>query len=171
MLKYFKREPDLIIGGKENPYMLRWWIIPKNPIFNIYLHKFLRSDDDRALHDHPWLFNCSILLKGEYLEIVPENKKKWPEDLSTKAVWRRAVGVYFRPGIAPHRVQLFRKWIPSKTVFKGMRLAQEEPVWTIFITGPRIREWGFYCPKGWVLWTKFTNNSGNESTVGKGCDQ
>ena len=49
-----KRHPDFIVGGKDNPYLLRWFVIPRNPVFNIYLHRFLRSDDDRALHDHPW---------------------------------------------------------------------------------------------------------------------
>lgn len=42
------RNPDFIIGGAD-PYMLRWWVIPRNKVFNIYLHRFLRSDDDRAL--------------------------------------------------------------------------------------------------------------------------
>ena len=35
-------------------YLSRWHIIPRNRYFNIYLHKFVGSDDDRALHDHPW---------------------------------------------------------------------------------------------------------------------
>lgn len=61
------RPPDFIIGGSNRPYMLRWWLIRRNRFFNIYLHKFLRSDDDRALHDHPWL-NMSYLLDGEYIE-------------------------------------------------------------------------------------------------------
>lgn len=43
---------DFTIGGHERPYLLRWFIIPRNRFFNIYLHKFLRSDDDRALLDH-----------------------------------------------------------------------------------------------------------------------
>ena len=62
-----RRPPDFIVGGKEDPYMLRWWIIPRNRWFNVYLHNFLRSDDDRAHHDHPW-WNFSILLRGEYTE-------------------------------------------------------------------------------------------------------
>lgn len=32
-----RRAPDFIIGGKDTPYMLRWWIIPRNKWFNIYL--------------------------------------------------------------------------------------------------------------------------------------
>ncbi len=61
------RPPDFIIGGKNDPYVRRWWIIPRNRFFNIYLHQFLHSDDDRALHDHPWV-NFSYLLRGGYLE-------------------------------------------------------------------------------------------------------
>ena len=57
------RTPDLVIGGWDDPYLLRWWLIPRNRWFNVYLHLFLRSDDDRALHDHPW-FNLSFLLEG-----------------------------------------------------------------------------------------------------------
>lgn len=40
---------------------------------------------------------------------------------------------------------------------------------TLFITGPRIREWGFWCPKGWRHWKEFTApaDSGN---IGRGCD-
>jgi hypothetical protein len=43
-----KRAPDQVIGGRERPYMLRWYLIPRNRFCNIYLHHFLRSDDDRA---------------------------------------------------------------------------------------------------------------------------
>ena len=59
--KAAKRPPNAIIGGPENPYLLRWWLIPRNRWFNVYLHQFKRSDDDRALHDHPWI-NASIVL-------------------------------------------------------------------------------------------------------------
>lgn len=62
-----RRPPDFVIGGAERPYLLRWWLIPRNPVFNVYLHQFMRSDDDRALHDHPWA-NCSVLLRGAYTE-------------------------------------------------------------------------------------------------------
>lgn len=61
------REPDFIIGGAADPYVRRWWLIPRNPVLNVYLHEFLRSDDDLALHDHPW-WNASLLLWGTYTE-------------------------------------------------------------------------------------------------------
>lgn len=59
----FGRKPDFVIGDLSNPYLLRWWVIPRNRFFNVYLHKFLRDDDDRALHDHPW-WSMSIILSS-----------------------------------------------------------------------------------------------------------
>jgi hypothetical protein len=62
------RPHDFTVGAARDPYMLRWWVIPRNKVFNIYLHNFMRSDDDEALHDHPWAFNLSIIVHSEYTE-------------------------------------------------------------------------------------------------------
>lgn len=143
-----KRSPDVIIGGAENPYLYRWHVIPRNKFFNIYLHHFMRSDDDRALHDHPWV-NMSILLKGNYTEVTPNGYH-----------YRTAGHIYARLPSALHRVLL-------DTAPWG-----ERSCWTLFITGPRVREWGFACPKGWVHWKKFTGeDDSGSSIVGKGCAQ
>lgn len=154
-LDIFKREPDVFIGGRADPYMKRWHIIPRNKFFNIYLHHFLRSDDDRALHDHPW-WNVSILLKGEYIEHLPGNKR------------RRlcAPCVKFRGAESAHRIELCH----ARPCFWQTEKAPELPVWTLFITGPKIREWGFHCPQGWRHWLEFTANNGKESTTGRGCE-
>ena len=44
------RAPDFIVGAdaEGGPYLRRWWLSPRNRLFNIYLHHFLRDDDDRA---------------------------------------------------------------------------------------------------------------------------
>lgn len=144
------RQPDFVIGGHERPYLLRWWLLPRNPVFNIYVHQFRRSDDDRALHDHSWLFNISRLLDGQYLEHTPDGP-----------FLRRAGDWKFRWWPAPHRVEL-----DSAPVGDAVAYA---PVWTVFITGPRVRQWGFHCPQGWVHWKLFTSSDGND--VGRGCDQ
>lgn len=167
--KALGRFPDIIIGEEDNPYLLRWYIIPRNRFFNIYLHKFCRSDDDRALHDHPWLFNMSVLIEGIYHEHLPGDK-------IVRRMAGRLSGFKFRWGKAPHRVALLKVVGMYKAFFdpaKGfpqdaITHQEEEPVWTIFITGPRVREWGFYCPKGWRHWKVFTANNGK--TVGRGCD-
>ena len=65
------RPPDFIVGSETDPYLRRWHLLPRNRLFNVYLHNFCRSDDDRALHDHPWV-NMSVLLSGSYMEHVKD---------------------------------------------------------------------------------------------------
>lgn len=143
-----RRPPDFVIGGHERPYLLRWYVIPRNRWFNVYLHHFRRSDDDRALHSHPWLFNASLLLDGCYIEHTAAGPK-----FSDRGDWR------FRWGASFHRVQLLRSLV----------LGKEFAAWTLFITGPKVREWGFACPKGWRHWREFTSPHDGGS-IGRGCE-
>ena len=136
---FFHRPPDFTIGVPGEPYLHRWWVIPRNRFFNIYLHNIVHSDEDRALHDHPW-WNVSILLKGHYREITPEG-----------AFYRGRGSVIFRRAEAAHRLEV------------------DGPTWSLFITGPNVRVWGFHCPKGWVPWQQFTM-PGKPGQIGKGCD-
>lgn len=152
-----RRSPDFVIGGSDRPYLRRWFVIPRNPVFNVYLHQFLRSDDDRALHDHPWLFNASWLLRGSYLEHTIK-----AGGIGVRAL-REAGAIKFRWGPAPHRIELLQD--PYAEVLHPL------PCWTVFITGPRVRQWGFYCmERGWVHWKTFTA-SADPGAVGKGCQQ
>src|SRR6185312_6999729 len=59
--------PDFHVGPDDDHQLQRWFVVPRNFFNNVYLHRFLRSDDDRALHDHPW-DNRSWVLSGEYVE-------------------------------------------------------------------------------------------------------
>lgn len=141
------REPDFVIGGPDRPYLRRWHVVPRNRLFNIYLHEFRRSDDDRALHDHPWV-NASILLCGAYIE----------HTIDAGGIHRRRC---FRPGD-------IRLRLPSSA--HRVELISGVPSWSLFLTGPRIREWGFHCPHaGWVHWRKFTA-ADDPGQVGPGCD-
>lgn len=187
-----KRPPDFVIGSETNPYLLRWWILPRNKFFNIYLHMFMRSDDDRALHDHPW-WNASFVLDGGYVEHMPKWKYQNPDkadhtiSMTPEQAWystapgrncegwkfvgydmqdsypvRRWPGAFVaRWATAAHRVQLH--------TFSG--IAGEVPCMSLFITGPRIRQWGFHCPKGWVHFKDFISVRPGGNDVGKGCDQ
>lgn len=131
-------QPHQIIGDLPNPYLLRWYVIPRNPLFNVYLHKFLRDDDDRALHDHPWWF-VSVILRGGYIEHTEFSDGTKVMRCRTSLFdvrspwWRRAVA--YRPATWRHRVAL-----PHTST--GGRV----PCWTLIITGPRARTWGFWCP-------------------------
>lgn len=133
-----QREPDFVIGDN---YLRRWWIIPRNDFCNIYLHEILRSDDDRALHDHPWE-NSSWLLDGSYIEHVPHGH----------SAVRTAGDFITRPATTLHRLE-----IPE-----GGRAV------SLFMTGPKVREWGFACPQGWRHWKDFVGEDVGQ--VGRGCE-
>ena len=119
-----------VIGDPRDPYLLRWFVIPKNPVLNIYLHQMLTSDDARELHDHPW-YSVSVCLKGRYFEQTPGD--------SVGEV--KCGAVIFRKATHAHRI----------LIFPGERAT------TLFITFPKIREWGFYCQRGWRHWTSYEN--------------
>lgn len=142
------RAPDFIIGAHDNPYMRRWYIIPRNRWFNVYLHEIRRDDDDRALHDHPW-WNVSIVLRGAYREITPKG-----------SFMRRAGSVVFRRAKSAHRLEL-----PIGEYGPGIRYC-----WTLFLTGPVVRTWGFHCPKGWVPWRDFVDER-DSGQIGRGCGE
>jgi hypothetical protein len=140
-----QRPPDFVIGGHESPYLKRWYVFPRNTWGNIYIHEYHRPDDDRALHDHPWR-SFSLCLSGTIIDVTKS---------VTKPV---SVGdVALRSANNAHRIDL-----PPGQI--GQR--------TLFIMGPRVREWGFHCPKGWVPWKEFTasNETGDSSRVGRGCE-
>jgi len=138
--KWLRLQPHQIIGSDEDPYLKRWYVIPRNPVLNIYLHKFCRSDDDRALHDHPWWF-ASLVLKGCYWE----HRQDRPLTVGSR---RTAGSVAFRLPSTAHRVELDE--------VDG----REQPAWTLIVTGPRVRRWGFHCPQGWKYWKDFVHDNG-----------
>jgi len=147
---FFTGKPHFKIGNPDSPYMLRWYLIPRNPWLNVYLHKFLRDDDDRALHDHPWWF-LSLMIRGAYCETRPTNILGETMNWTTT---RQAPSIAFRRAEDRHRVALI----------------DGKPCWTIVVTGPKVRDWGFWCPKGFVVWTDFVARD-DHGSVGKGCGE
>ena len=137
------REPDLLIGKDESgqPYIRRWWIIPRNEQQNLYLHEMLHSDDDRAMHDHPFA-NTSVVIEGSYIEHTPEG-----------SFTRVAGDVVSRPPEALHRLEL----VGSRAV-------------TLFFTGPVERQWGFMCKSGWIPAYEFIDPI-NPGERGRGCGE
>lgn len=133
------RRPDMFIGGEDNPYIRRWYVVC-TPWFRIYLHNMLRDDDDRALHDHPWN-NISVVLKGGFVEVTRHGL----------CAYRCPGSITFRRAADAHRLELYRG-----------------PSWSLFLTGKYQRKWGFHCPKGWVPWTEFVKPDA-PGEIGKGC--
>ena len=55
-----------IVNCARELYLRRWYVFRSAP-FAVFLHNFVRSDEDRALHDHPWSFLVIPLWRG-YVE-------------------------------------------------------------------------------------------------------
>lgn len=85
---------------------------------SLRVHHFHRSDDDRHLHDHPWWF-LSLILRGGYEEITESGTEKVSP---FRFVFRRA----------SHR--------------HAVRLLGHS-CWTVVLTGPVSRTWGFWVGK------------------------
>lgn len=147
-----KRKPDFVIGGRDDPYLERWWILPRNRFANVYLHVFWRDDIDRALHDHPFP-SLSLTLYGDMREVYLERQNTHDGSIAIERTRQVKSGtLIYRSAKFAHRMIVDR---PGSM--------------TLFITGPRIREWGFHCPKGWVHWKQFVDDR-DKGTVGRGCD-
>jgi hypothetical protein len=156
--KMHSRSPDVVIGGSEDPYLLRWWVWPRNKFCNLYLHHMLRSDDDRALHDHPWV-NVSYIVDGEYNEVTFDGEVSPPwffNDLPVQKRTLRKQGTFkFRLPTAAHRLELI----------------DDNSCTTLFLTGPNVRTWGFQCTKGWVPWQIFTKKDDKGAFISRGCGE
>lgn len=111
------------IGPADCPMLRRWVLI--TPIGSIRLHNFLRPDDERDPHDHPWWF-ITILLRGSYVDETTF------EDGTVGLDYLRRGSVRFRPAQHRHKVKTYEAW-------------------TLIITGRNARQWGFWerLPDHW----------------------
>lgn len=123
--------------NKQDLYLRRYYVYRGKRRPHVYLHHIVRSDYERACHDHPWDF-VSLLLTGGYREHI-----------ATVAGWGDGIEEVFLSyrdkkagAIVSHKCTEFH------------RLELEKPMWTLVFTGPRKRDWGFLTPdKGWIKWS------------------
>lgn len=125
---------------RDGPYLERYHLVtvpdwmPVIGGMQAHLHRFLNSDSDKELHDHPWPWAVSVILSGSYTE---ERMAGFDRETGIRIEERRR-----RPGTAAllsgkdfHRVTL-----PEDTD------GRPRPVWTLFIHQSKIKEWGFIEP-------------------------
>lgn len=93
---------------------VRRWYI-ETPLFSARVHHWLHSDDSRNFHDHPWWF-VTFVFAGGYTDVSPSGSQEM-----------QAPKIAFRPALHRHTVQV-----------------KSGGAWTLLITGPKIRNWGFW---------------------------
>lgn len=117
--------PSQELHNGVDVYLRRWYLERSPEKGNVYLHQTLRSDSDEEHHDHPWE-NLSIWLQGTGMEQETDAEGR------IVVVERPPGTVVYRPATSTHRMLI------------------GEPTWTLFLTGPKIREWGFVHEAGWM---------------------
>ena len=123
----------------DEPYLERYYVFLKHRNrfpFNIFVHKFLKSDPD-DVHDHPWPY-FTIILKGGYWEWIPVFNTRGAK-IHEYCVWRRPGSFRFASANTYHRIELD----PSVTC------------WTLFMPGIKQRDWGFLVKNKWVQWQEY----------------
>ena len=130
----------IVMDRVENePYLERYYLFLRDRArfpFNIFLHKFLKSDPD-DVHDHPWPY-ATVILKGGYWEWIPHFDTVGRKT-GEYQVWRG-------PG---H----FR--ISKANSFHRIELDPDITAWTLFMPGPKQRDWGFLVQNKWVQWEQY----------------
>ncbi|MCU7959449.1 MAG: hypothetical protein KZQ58_05500 [gamma proteobacterium symbiont of Bathyaustriella thionipta] len=110
----------IINGDHGEPYLERYHIMRLPGGGGIYLHRFLASDPDRGLHDHPWQRAFGLILSGGYEEL---------RLIDGQGVLRqRKPGQYnFIRGHNFHRIIL----------------PQQRQAWSLFMHSGKNKGWGF----------------------------
>jgi hypothetical protein len=137
---YLLGRPTRTSGGepfdeKGNPYKDTVW---PHGGWGLYLHKFHRGDDDKALHSHPWAWAVSLVLAGGYYEDRRNNE--------TLEIGRRWVG--------PGSVNVI-----TQNDYHRVDLSNRQTCWSLFLAGPKVDSWNFWDPKTarTVHWREFIN--------------
>lgn len=143
-------------GGPNDVYLIRYYVF-KSKWFNVFIHRFMRSDRD-DLHDHPWDF-VTYLVRGAYTE------RKWNDKLPGTVEIRRSSGgnrLLFvrRTGNVAHLMDDRDPWYSIKPANRLVyRRAKDQHMvltdheyapheWeyaplTVCVTGRTKRDWGF----------------------------
>jgi hypothetical protein len=114
----------IINGNQGEPYLERYHLFRLPGGGGVYIHRFIDSDPDRGLHDHPWKSAVSLILSGSYkeLRLAEENNKKSVVDRIMKSWHLNIIN-----GDDYHRI-----------VMHG-----DTPVWTLFAHTAKVKDWGF----------------------------
>ena len=139
LLDRMGRKRIVMDRGENEPYLERYYLFLKERErfpFNVFLHKFLKSDPD-DVHDHPWPY-ATLILKGGYWEWIP----------IFDSVGRTTGEIQHWRGPGHFRTC-------SATSYHRIELDPNITAWTLFMPGPKQREWGFLVKNKWVQWQEY----------------
>lgn len=129
-----------LIKVDGEPYLRRFYLKHSGILPGLYLHYFYRGDRDRELHNHPWRYSFSLILKGGYKEERLVNNK-------VRVYHYKAGDVNIIKANDFHRVVM-----PEGVNGTG--------VWTLFCSGKKVQDWGFIDPNTgeFIDWQTYEEN-------------
>lgn len=143
LMRLTKNRPMRLIEINGDAYLERYHIASIFG-FKIWLHRFIRNDSERHLHNHPW-HALSVILTGGYREIV-------------------ALDGYRNLDIVDYEAGNVNVIRANKT----HRILRVEPnTWTLMLVSPRVRKNWFFVnddgdmeagPNGGSDWHKTAHN-------------
>lgn len=125
--------PPLVLLDEDNGReFLRRYRIVQTPWVSVFVHRMQVPDPGSDLHDHPWAFG-SLILAGGYDEVTASIRDaKHGQKIRRRARWTWALT----------RID------ECHTIVSLAR----SPTWTLVVTGPTRRRWGFYVDGAWQDW-------------------
>jgi len=129
------------------PYLTRV-LFPRVLGFRPMLHHFHRPDGDRALHNHPWSWAFSHVLRGSYVE----ERRLDPEQINGTDA----------PRTATVEVRAFNV-LTSRDYHRVTELRGD--VWTLFVAGPSVQEWGFLDRGRFIEWRPYIDGKRLEHRI------
>lgn len=123
-----------VIHDNEKPYLERYFLFN---LFGLkfYLHRFVASDPDRGLHNHPWKWAFSIVLFNYYIEQLES---------------RLRLVKYFN-------------LILKDNCHRVIKPESVNEVWTFFFHPNEYSEWGFFRDGKFVKWEPRNRKDSNKN--------
>ena len=126
--------PKRTIRDETGVLFYRWRLLKLSKV-ELYLHHYMKSDSARGLHDHPWKWAVALPLYPGYKE-YRFNRFDARSTASRSSLLadrrRRLPLVLYTLGLQDyHRIEL-----------------DKGPSWSLFLAGPRVKQWGFLYPDG-----------------------
>lgn len=153
-----RRTPPRVITGRGNDtkYLTQYFLTQGSPAtegmdrhaadapkWGLYLHHFHRSDDDGALHSHPWRWAVSLVLKGGYIE-------------ERRFIARTEDPPDYAVEVFSHMV---KPWSLNRLTYRDFHRVDlhNGDCWSLFLVGPLVGSWGFWdrVTKKYTGWKEF----------------
>lgn len=122
--------PMRTINDGKRPYLERYYLFTLLG-WTFYFHRFVGSDPDRGLHDHPWTKAYSIILAGWYWEETRSGTRK-------VRFFNSLTGDTFHRVVLPHAE--CNEFQPSAHI----QWQDGKACWTLFFhRASKSKAWGF----------------------------